>query len=131
MYEAIWAAIGGIVCIIFQIIWCYVIDPDWSEPSKAVTVVRTDLASNHVVHSHGHMNDVAYHRPEDLLDSCAPARSRLRYVERVLSEQAGVEPGSGCEVGKMISNAVYEGRQVYSCIRTLNPPLNHEEPEHV
>jgi hypothetical protein len=92
-------------------------------------IIATSLAPNHVVHlnrqplMHIHasldsVNDQC--SVGDLLDACVPARARLRNVERILCERAGIPLDTECEVSELISGAVHRGQLAYQCMKTIN-----------
>lgn len=66
----------------------------------------------------------------DILDQCLTHRSKLQYFHRVLCHRAGINPDSIGPMADLISEAVYDGRSQYMCIKRVDEAIQERIEQH-
>jgi hypothetical protein len=63
----------------------------------------------------------------DILDRCLTHRSQLQYYHRILCERSGVDPQSIGPLADLISEAIYDGRNQFMCIKRVDESAFHNK----
>lgn len=62
----------------------------------------------------------AFSSTGDILDECRHHRNSLRRLHAQLCSRSGIEPTSTCPLGDLITEAVFDGRSQFNCIKAVD-----------